>query len=233
MKTGVEDKRKLAALVVFGALAAYLVYSNFFAGPPVPAATAPPASPVRRPAAVTGPPATDGPNVQRAPARARTEDWHPVVHAKRPEDRIDTATVDPTLRLDLLAKLQAVPAAGSGRNLFGMSAEPPKLPDHKEPIVQVAGKRTMGPPPIPPPPGPPGPPPLPPITFKYYGIATVRADGTQSAFFLDGDNILIKSVGETVEGTYRLVSIGRNSAVVEDTGSKRRQTVPLAEEAQV
>ena len=60
----------------------------------------------------------------------------------------------------------------------------------------------------------------------------MRADGTQSAFFLSGDNILIKSVGETVEGSYKLVRIGQNSAVVEDTKSNRQQTVPLAEEAQ-
>jgi hypothetical protein len=228
MKVGAEDKKKLAALAVFGAVAVYLVYSNFFAGPSVPTPAAEPAAP--RVAAIAPPEGAAG--APRAPARARTEDWHPVVHAKRPEDRIDPAAVDPTLRLDLLTKLQAVPAAGDGRNLFGMSAEPPKLPDHKEPIVQVAGKPVMGPPPIPAPPGPPGPAPLPPITFKYYGIATVRADGTQAAFFLDGENILIKSVGETVAGSYKLVRIGQNSAVVEDTKSKRQQTVPLAEEAQ-
>jgi hypothetical protein len=232
VKIGAEDKKKLGALVGFGALAVYLVYSNFFAGPSVPATVAGPAPVGERRTPAAGAPERAA-SASRAPVRQRSEEWHPVVHAKRPEDRIDPATVDPTLRLDLLAKLEAVPAAGSGRNLFGMSAEPPKLPDHKEPIVQVAAKRTMGPPPIPPPPGPPGPPPLPPITFKYYGIATVRADGTQTAFFMEGEDILIKSVGDTVAGSYKLVRIGQNSAVVEDTQSKRTQTVPLAQEAQV
>jgi hypothetical protein len=40
-------------------------------------------------------------------------------------------------------------------------------------------------------------------------------------------------VGDVVSGSYKLVSIGLTSAVVEDTPSKRQQTVPLAEEAQV
>lgn len=229
MKLGTENKKETVALAVFGALAAYLVYSNFLAGPSTPAVETPAPAVAGRPAAATPPPEAVA-GIQRAPARARSEDWHPVVHAKRAEDRIDPATVDPTLRLDLLAKLEAVPPAGSGRNLFGMSAEPPKLPNHAEPIVKVATRTFVGPPPIPPPPGPPGPPPLPPITFKYYGIATVRADGTQSAFFMMGEDILIKTVGDTVAGSYKLVRIGQNSAVVEDTQSKRQQTVPLAEE---
>jgi hypothetical protein len=161
-----------------------------------------------------------------------SEDWHPVLISKRPEERVDITKADPTVRLDLLAKLQTVPAAGSGRSLFAMSQPPPKAVElaKNEPIVHPM----FGPPPIPAKvePGPPQPPPLPPITFKYYGIATVRADGTQTAFFLDGENIIIKSIGETVEGSYKLVRIGSNSAVVEDTKSKRQQTVPLAEEAQ-
>ena len=47
---------------------------------------------------------------------------------------------------------------------------------------------------------------------------------------MEGEDILIKSVGDTVAGSYKLVRIGQNSAVVEDTKSKRQQTVPLAEE---
>jgi len=234
MKLGAENKRNVIALSVLAVIAAYAVWSNFLSGPSVPTSSA---SSEPAPAAMpkgAGQAAPSGP-IRRTAAKITSEDWHPVLHGSRPEDQIDPSAVDPTLRLDRLAKLQNVPAAGSGRNLFSMSqAPPPDLPKGPEPKVEL--KATMqGPPPIPPeapPPGPPPPPPLPPITFKYYGIATVRADGTQTAFFLDGENIIIKSVGETVEGTYKLVRIGANSAVVEDTKSKRQQTVPLAEEAQ-
>jgi len=50
---------------------------------------------------------------------------------------------------------------------------------------------------------------------------------------MSGEEILIRAVGDLVVGSYRLVTIGLTSAVVEDTQSKRQQTVPLAEEAQV
>jgi len=231
MKLGAENRKSVIALSVLGVIAAYAVWSNFLSGPSVPTSSSPAENLARQ--RTRGQPAPAAGPVHRAAPQV-TEDWHPVLHGKRPEDQIDPAAVDPTLLLPRLAKLQDVPAAGSGRNLFSMSqAPPPDLLKGPEPKVVV--KAVLGPPPIPPPASPPGPPPpapLPPITFKYYGIATVRSDGSQTAFFLDGDNIIIKSVGETVEGSYKLVRIGSNSAVVEDTKSKRQQTVPLAEEAQ-
>jgi hypothetical protein len=156
-----------------------------------------------------------------------------VLHSKNPEEQIDPNVVDPRIRLDLLAKLQAVAPAGGGRNLFQTGPAPPKPLGPEPKIVLV--KRPPGPPEIvqPQPPGPPGPPPLPPITFKYYGLTSVRPNGKRTAFFMNGEEILIRGVGDVVAGSYKLVSIGLTSAVVEDTQSKRQQTVPLAEEAQV
>ena len=231
MKLGTENKRNVIAVSVLGVVAIYLVWSNFLSGPSS-STPAPEAAAVRPKAGQVDPAARPSGPVRRA-ARMLSDDWHPVLRAKGPEDQIDTSTVDPTLHLDKLARLEDVPPAGAGRNLFTMSQPPVEMPKGPEPKVQVAA-RTFGPPPIPPPAPPPGPPPpapLPPITFKYYGIATVRSDGSQSAFFLEGDNIIIKTVGETVAGSYKLVRIGPNSAVVEDSKSKRQQTVPLAEEA--
>lgn len=242
MKTGLEDKRKVAALAVLGLVAAYFFYTNVIAPP----AGAPPTG--GRVAAVPGsaeessaaPAAASepGPRGAARPARPaernRSEEFHPVLHSKRPEEQIDPNTVDPRIRLDLLAKLQDVPPAGSGRNLFQVGPAPPPNLKGPEPKIQVA-KRLPGPPEIVPP-GPPvvaGPPPLPPITFKYYGLTTVRPNGKRTAFFMSGEEILIRAVGDMVAGSYRLVSIGLTSAVVEDTQSKRQQTVPLAEEAQV
>jgi hypothetical protein len=231
MKLGTENKRNVIALSVLGVIAAYAVWSNFLSGPSV-RTTFTPDHGVVQPGGQVDPAARPEGPVRRAP-RMVSEDWHPILRAKGPENQVDPSTIDPTLQTAKLAKLLDVPAAGSGRNLFTMSQPPPpELPKGPEPKVVVA--KMYGPPPIPPPappPGPPPPPPLPPITFKYYGIATVRSDGSQTAFFLDGDNIIIKSVGETVEGSYKLIRIGSNSAVVEDSKSKQQKTVPLAEEA--
>lgn len=231
-----RNKKMLGLLAVLGVLAAYSVYSNFLATPGGTSSSSSSSDPASRPAAAP-PSGAVPPPVPRA-ARNASDEFHPVLHSKRPEDQIDPMGVDPTLHTELLAKLQEVPPAGGGRNLFQFSTAPkPKvkeeLPKGPEPKIKPGAgtgdkagadpPKDSGPPPLPP---------LPPINFKYYGFSTVRRNGRQSAFFLDGDAILIKSVGDIVEGHYRLVRIGQSNAVVEDTDSKRQQNVPLAEEAQ-
>jgi len=246
VKTGLEDKRKVAALAVLGLVAAYFLYTNVIAPPAgtptsgratvasVPEESSPVAAAHSPAVTASGPGPRAAAGVARPAERNRSEEFHPVLHSKRPEEQIDPNTVDPRIRLDLLAKLQDVPPAGSGRNLFQVGPAPPPNLKGPEPNIQVA-KRLPGPPEIVPP-GPPvvaGPPPLPPITFKYYGLTTVRPNGKRTAFFMSGEEILIRAVGDMVAGSYRLVSIGLTSAVVEDTQSKRQQTVQLTEEAQV
>ncbi len=240
MKTGLENKKEIAALGVLALVAAYFVYTNVLApqtaglagGRAAVASVPPEPAPVGAAGSEPGPRAAAGAaRPARRAERIRSEEFHPVLHSKNPEDQIDPNTVDPKIRLDLLAKLQDVPPAGNGRNLFQTGPPPPPKPTGPEPIIVVAKKL----------PGPPdvfheapvvaqGPPPLPPITFQYYGLTTVRPNGKRTAFFMKGDEILIRAVGDMVAGSYRLVSIGLTSAVVEDTQSKRQQTVPLAEE---
>ena len=92
----------------------------------------------------------------------------------------------------------------------------------------------IGPPPPPkpvvPPPPPPAPPP-PPITLKFYGYSTPRADGQKRAFFLDGDDIFVAAEGELIKKRYRVVQIGVNSVIMEDTEHKNnRQTLVLQQE---
>jgi hypothetical protein len=242
MKIGTEDKKKLGALGALFLVLGYLLYSNVFSSP----SSAPPSAARTNPVAAAPPalasPAIDTPSrpaASRAPNRNRSDEFLPKLRSKRPEDQIDPNTVDPTLRLDLLAKLQEVGPAGSGRNLFTMGPPPPPpappKPVGPEPKIAL-GHGFIGPTAIyiPPPPPPAPPPPLPAITFKYYGFSTVRKDGKKAAFFLSmsGEEIFIKAVGDMVDQNYKLLSIGLTSAVVEDKQSKRTQTVPLAEEAQ-
>src|SRR5262249_25149660 len=148
-----------------------------------------------------------------------------------PEDRIVPDKVDPTLRLDLLAKVQNVESAGGTRNLFQMGpppAKPVELPKGPEPVVVIG--------PAPPAPKvetpPPPPPPPPPIPLKFYGFSTVRGNAKKTAYFLDGEDILSASEGDTLKRRYRVVRIGPNSVLMEDTESKRQQSLPLAEESQ-
>jgi hypothetical protein len=58
-----------------------------------------------------------------------------------------------------------------------------------------------------------------------------KAD-SKRAFFLDGEDIVIASEGDVIKKRYKIVRIGVNSAVVEDTQfkSNNQQTLPLEAE---
>ena len=110
-----------------------------------------------------------------------------MLHSKRPEDRIDPMTIDPVLRLDLLAKVQGVELAGGSRNLFQFSTPPVKVEALKGPEPKVFPKPGS--------PGvragddpakPAGPPPPPPINLKYYGLLQRRAimEGRRRSFWM-------------------------------------------------
>ena len=237
MKIGAEDKKKIRALGVLGVVLVGSVYYSFFSGPSVPSSSPAPAptAPARDRAAVEESPTSEPEAVApRSRGVQRAEEFHPVLRSRRKEDRIDPTKIDPKIKTYILAKLAEVPPAGSGRNLFQFGAAPaPKLDPKQEPVVKVAAK-IIGPPPIPSPPPPPGPPPTPPpvpFSAKYYGLATAASNGRKRAFFLDGEDIIIRAEGETVKGHFRLVRIGATSVIVEDTDSKRQQTVQIAEDA--
>ncbi|PWU03740.1 MAG: hypothetical protein C5B51_18365 [Terriglobia bacterium] len=237
MKLGTNERGKVIALGVLLLVAGYLVYSNVISQPSTPSAPAsrPPAI-AQAPdiPAVTPPVESARPVSPRAPSgRGRNDEFRPVLpgHSKRADDRIDPGKIDPTLRLDLLAKLEQVEPPGSGRNLFQVGP-PPKKEEPlkgKEPIVPLAAKKEDTKPAEPP--KPPTPPPPPPINLKYYGFSSAPGSTTKTAFFLDGEDILVAREGETLKRRYRLVRIGVNSVVMEDTDSKRQQTIPLTEEA--
>jgi hypothetical protein len=238
MNVGANDKKKLGFLIALGLLAAYLLYSNVLAGPDTGSSdtsqrAAAPASasaipvPTAQPTAQTAAPRAPNP-------RSRSEEFHPVLRSRRPEERINPFDVDPTLRLDLFAKVQSVEQAGGGRNLFQFSTppqkEPPALkgpePKVKPGPVEAAEEKPPGPPP------PKVEPPPPPVPLKFYGYATFRRNGRKTAYFLDGDDIVIAAEGDIVKRRYRIVRIGPSSVTVEDTDAKRQQTVPLVEESQ-
>jgi hypothetical protein len=148
---------------------------------------------------------------------------------KLPEG-MDVSRIDPALRLDLLAKVRNVTAEGGTRSLFEFSQPPPPPPPKVKPIVPTTPVAALPPEAPPGPPEPPKPPPPPPIALKFYGYAGTTRGGTRQAFFLDGDDILVAGENETVKNRYKIIRIGVNSAVVEDTTNKNQQTLPLIAE---
>jgi len=143
--------------------------------------------------------------------------------------------VDPTLHLNLLAKLQDVKVEGVGRSLFEIGAAPAAVVAKEPAPIKPAAKPFVGPMPLPPP-APEVKPPTPrapQIPLKFYGFVNPSRTDIKRAFFLDGEDIIIAAEGELVKKRYKILRIGVNSAVVEDTtfkGDNTQQTLPLEAE---
>lgn len=137
--------------------------------------------------------------------------------------------IDPTLRLDLLARLRSLPFAPSARSLF--DAGPAPVEPGAEKITKVV-PIDLGPKP-PAVPISTAPPPPPPIPLKFYGFIQPKGVvGPNRGFFLEGDNILVGAEGQVLLQKYRIVQLSTNAAVMEDTTSNNRQTLTLVPEAQ-
>jgi hypothetical protein len=225
MTVGAEPKKVaiLAGIVVFG-IALYFYNSSSDVAISVPTAPTPVASSVA-PAAASG-------RTQRS-RRVQNTAFQPRVIGSRPDDKVDPASINPELRLDLLAKVQGIEPAEAGRNLFQFGQAPappkpvqpvpsnvPKIPVNTAPPPSAVTKLT-----------PSGPPPPPPIDLKYYGYVVSKTDGQKQAFLLDGDNILMVSENQTVKQRYRIVKIALTTIEIEDLQAKNTQTLRLPPDA--
>ena len=225
---GAEPK-KIAILVGLGAIAGYFYFSNSNSGgssTPAPASTAQPAAGPRTAARSGG----------RAAVRVTQKGLNQTTREFKPSFKnsgIDPSNIDPTLHLNLLAKLQDVKVEAGARSLFEIGKEPVAAVKVDEPGPIAVAKPFVGPQKPPDPPPPPPPPKAPPIPLKFYGFVNPsKSASDKRAFFLDGDDIVIAAEGDTVKKRYKIVRIGVNSAVVEDTQfkSNNQQTLPLEAE---
>ena len=235
MTLGAEPKKVmiLGGLLVV-ALAVFLFNSSSdgnSSGSAAPASTPAPTTAARSGVSPAAPPRAD--SQQTAPnrsARVAQRDFRPSPKPRRGEARPDPTTVDPTLRLDILAKLQQVNVEGMHRSIFDFGQAPPP----PKPVEQVKGPKAPSPliGPEPPPAKvaavEPPKPQAPPIPFKFYGYITNQP--SKRAFFMDGEDIHVVAEGDVVKNRYKIVRIGVNSVVVEDMQFKSQQTLPLEEQ---
>ncbi|MEO8126360.1 MAG: hypothetical protein ABI822_04665 [Bryobacteraceae bacterium] len=240
MKLGAEPK-KVASLIGLMVVAIVLFFTNSTpSGPPQQVTTARTPAGVRLPSQQVadvpmGRPVPAAQTRQGSRQNRGLSDFKPSMKPKRPEDRPDPMTVDPTIRVDVLAKLQAVGVEGMHRSLFEFSQAPP--PPAATAVAGAKGKQLVPSPigPAPPPKQavaatPPPPPPPPPIPLKFYGYVTPASSGNKRAFFLEGEDVHVVKEGDVVKRRYKIVRIGINSVVVEDTELKNQQTLPLEEQ---
>ena len=182
MSGSTGSRGKWAAVVGLAALALILFVVNI---------VWPMLAPAAPPQAATSPPAA-----RKVPARGTRG-------AAPPQ------SLDPTLRLNLLASVEGVQYKGSGRSIFRSQEEAP-IP---KPVASALK-------------GPPVPPPPPPINLKFYGFASKPGE-PKKVFLSQGEDIFIAAEGDIVNRRYRVVRIGVNSVEVEDVLDGRRQVLPL------
>jgi hypothetical protein len=194
MKVGTENRKQIAFLVVL-ALVAVIVLGRMYMGKPTVSARAPIP-------AVTAAPDVKKPNTQ---GRTRRKDTRklPLV-----------ASLDPTLRFDLLKSSEDQEYTGGKRNIFQAQAE--EIP---KPVVSAVKQQPQifTPPPPPPPP---------PIPLKFYGYASKPGEAKR-IFLSNGDDIFIGAEGEVINRRYRIVHITNSSVEIEDILNNNRQTIPL------
>ncbi len=136
------------------------------------------------------------------PAAANTQ---PVADVKL--ELLETAQTDlePSTRNPFQFRQRAAPAAAPRAVV---------APGRGAPVI-------VGPPP------PPGPPPLPPIALKYIGVLDT-AQGKVAIFRDSGGNIINGKEGAIIDGRYRLLKIGVESADLAYADGRGRQTIRLS-----
>ena len=227
---GTGNQKQLKILAVLGLVAMAIFAYNFFAGSDAaPTAATPHSVSSSVPPLVEGT-RSDSTALTRRRGSSRA-DLRPMPWRLGPPKAgtRDTSRIDPTLRLDLLARLQSVDAAVAGRNLFQLGAAPVpvtavKVPPKIHPQPAETAVAVVTAPPTPPAPV------APPIDLKYYGFTTAKGEARRKAFLLDGEDIIMAFEGETVKRRYRVVKVNATSIVMEDTQFKSTQTLPLQPE---
>jgi hypothetical protein len=235
MKLGAERK-KVAILVALLVVAGIVYFMNSTPGAedsgyksPAARPSAPTAAAPARPGAV----ASERAAVNRG--RQAEREFRPSLRRKKNEPAPDPTSIDPTLRMDLLAKLQQVNVEGVRRSIFDFGQAPPPPSETKPAVAAVKGPKAPNPLTPPPPTDPkpvasntpPPPPQAPPVPMKFFGYVSPAKQPTKKAFFVEGEDIHIVQEGDVVKNRYKIVRIGVNSVVVEDLQFKSQQTVPL------
>ena len=132
-------------------------------------------------------------------------------------------SLDPRLRLDLLANSESVMYEGPGKNIF--RAAPEVVPIPKVRVSPLLPKPEVQPnAPLQPPP----PPPPPPINLKFFGYSSGKGERPK-AFLSQGDNIWVAHEGDVVNRQYKIVRITPTSVEVEDLLNNNRQSIRLTQ----
>jgi hypothetical protein len=191
MKLGLENKGKAiaaGALVLFAAWYGFHQLSGNDAPAPKPA-------------------------VGETPGVARRSPMVPRSQQKQ-NTQVNTPSLDPRLKLDLLRASEQIVYSGAGRNIFAETQE--ILPRTTTTVIRT-------PPPTPQQQVAQGPPP---INLKFFGFAS-RPGEAKQIFLADGDDVFIARQGDVVDRRYKVVEIRSTEVVIQDVLNNNTQRIPL------
>ena len=200
MQLGFDNKKKAVWAAVLGVIAV-LAFGYFvmpyFSGSSAPSSSAQAAAP------------TAAPRVsQRGLAKA----------GKKPR----AESLDPTLRLDLLAASEKTLYEGNGKNIFTSQAEdvvipkPGAAPNTDPEQAQDRYKLPL-------------PPPAQPIPLKFYGFASSPGE-PKKVFLKLGEDVFVAGEGEIVDRRYKVIRISATSVEIQDVvNSGPPQNIPLTQ----
>ena len=139
----------------------------------------------------------------------------------KPGKKLHVDSLDPTLKLDLLASAEQTAYEGNGRNIFVSQPDPVKIPD---PVAKgntdAAAQPPWTPPPVPPPT---------PIPLKFFGFAS-KAGEAKKIFLSQGEDVWVAGEGEIVNRRYKVLHISPNSVEMQDVvNSGPPQSIPLTQ----
>lgn len=208
MQLGLENKNKTIWAAILGAVAVIVFVYQFiplFTGSSTPNSSAQAAAPSLPTHAPPSRPA-GGKGALRQVKKAHVE------------------SLDPTLRLDLLASTEKTQYEGNGRNIFVSQAEDVKIETPKGPGVTDHGNVTT---PdayhLPPQAA------APPIPLKFYGFASAPGE-PKRVFLKKGEDVFVAGEGEIVDRRYKVIRISNTSVEIQDmVYSGTPQNIPLTQ----
>ncbi len=134
-------------------------------------------------------------------------------------------SLDPTLRLDLLATSEQTLYQGNERNIFVSQREDVRIPQPIKNGASGPNNTSQQPdiyrlPTIPP---------FPPIPLKFYGFAS-RAGEPKKVFLKMNEDVFVAGEGEIVDRQYKVVRITPTSVEIQDVvNSGPPQNIPLTQ----
>ncbi len=202
MQLGLENKKKAmwaAALGVIALLVFAYEFIPMFTESSTPTSSAQAAAPTAN---------------RTSPAKAKGR--------QTPAKKVKVESLDPTLKLDLLAMSEETRYEGSGRNIFVSQAEEIPIPvAHANTDTKKEEESHQW--------SPPHQDPAPPIPLRFYGFASSPGE-PKKIFLKKGEDVFVAGEGEIVDRRYKVIRITNTSVEIQDmVTSGPPQNIPLTQ----